>query len=195
VATMKIKYFSMYLVACFAGYYSGIPGLGLVLMGIWMQIANLLWLQLTHASWVGQPESKSSQIFYFRYFIFSIPIILIFGSINSFFSIFWKNFDVLKLVSLNSVQFICSFLLCVFLVFNFSIYKEESSISLSLVKTLKNLKPNLKLVLNITLIFWILNFLSLVILNNEYFLVINYALIHLYFLYWTKTRPVVVRPD
>ena len=192
---MKIKYFGLFIIACIVGYFAEIPGLGLVLIGIWMQIANLLWLQLTNASWIDKPESKPSQIYYFKYFIFTIPIIVIFGSINSFFSVFWKDFDVFKLLSINLLQFICSFLLCVFMIFNFSVYRQESSISVTIVKVFRNLKPNLKTILNITCLFWILNFVSLIVSTNEYFLVVNYALIHLYLLHWIKTKPVVVNLD
>lgn len=192
---MKVKYFGLYIIACIVGYFTEVPGLGLILIGIWMQIANLLWLQLTNASWVGKPESKPSQIYYLKYFIFSIPVILIFGSVNSFFSLFWKNFEIYRLLSINLIQLICSFLLCVFMVFNFSIYKEESNIGITITKIIRNLKPNLKTILNITCLFWILNFLTLIISANEYFLVVNYALIHLYLLHWTKKMPVVVYPD
>lgn len=189
---MKIKYFGLYILACVAGYFAQVPGLGLLLIGIWMQIANLLWLQLTHASWVGKPESKPSQLFYLKYFIFTIPLIFIFGSVNGFFSVFWKEFDVFKILSLNLIQFVCSFLLCLFMVFNFSIYRNETNVSIVIVKIIGNLKSNLKLILNLSCLFWILNFLTLLISANEYFLVLNFALIHLYLLHWIKTKPVVV---
>lgn len=181
----QFRYLALFSIACFASYFADIPGLGLILIGIWMQVANVLYLQ-------GHPLTKKSQIFYLKYFFVCIPLILIYGSINAFFPIFWKNFEIIKLISINIVQWICAFLICLFMVFNFSLQEDQQTVSSTIVKVLAHLKNNLFGLLHLTFVFWGLNIFLLLLDSNEYFLVLSYAIIHLYWIQWTRKKPVVV---
>lgn len=184
----EIRYLALFSMACLASYLADVPGLGLALIGIWMQVANVLHLR-------GQPLTKESQIFYLKYFFACIPLILIYGSINAFFPLFWKNFEILKLISINVVQWICAFLICLFMVFNFSLHQKNQTVSTSIVLVLANLKNNIFGLLHLTFIFWGLNILLLLLNSNEYFLVLSFAIIHLYWIQWTRKKPVVLSPE
>ena len=184
----QIRYLALFSIACLASSLADVQGLGLILIGIWMQVANVLHLQ-------GRPLTKNSQLFYLKYFVACIPLILIYGSVNAFFPLFWKNFEIIKLLSINIVQWICAFLICLFMVLNFSLQHEQQTVSSTIVKVLANLKNNLIGLLHLTFIFWGLNLVLLLLNSNEYFLVLSYAIIHLYWIQWTQKKPVVVSPE
>lgn len=183
----QIRYFVLFVVACLVASQADVPGFGLILIGIWMQVANVLYLQ-------GRTLTKESQIYYLKYFFACVPLILIFGSINGFFPVFWKEIEILKLFSINIVQAVCAFLICLFMVFNFSLHHERPNVSSTILMVLTNFKSNMSVVLHTAIIFWGLNLLTLMLTSNEYFFVINYALIHLYWIQLTQKKPVVVNP-
>ena len=181
----QIRYFFLFILACFASSLANVPGLSLLLIGIWMQVANVLHLR-------GRTLTKESQVFYLKYFIACIPLILIMGSVNAFFPVFWKNNELLKLMCVNMIQLIGAFLICLFMVFNFSIDQIERTVSSTILKVLTNLKSNIFAILHITLIFWGLNLVTLMLTSNEYFFVVHFAIIHLYWIQWNLKKPVFV---
>lgn len=184
---IQIRYFFLFIVACICSNLAEIPGLSLLLIGVWMQAANVLNLR-------NRPLTKQSQIFYVKYFLACVPIILIMGSVNAFFPVFWKNAEIVKLLCINIVQLIGAFLICSFMVFNFSFNEDQQTVSSTILKVLVNMKSNLMPILHMTLVFWGLNFLTVLFTSNEYFFVALYAIIHLYWIQWIRKKPVVVNP-
>lgn len=186
--SIEIRNFVLYCVACAAAQLTQLSGLGLILIGIWMQVANVLRLK-------GKTLTKESQIFYLKYFLGCVPLILIYGSVNGFFPLFWKDFDLLKLLTLNILQWFCAFFICLFMIFNFSLHKDETLVSQMILKILYSLKSNLKSVVHVTFILWGINLFGLTVTSSEYVFVIGYAITHLYWNHLAQKKPVVVNQD
>lgn len=181
----QFRYFMLFTLACFAASQADVPGFGLILIGIWMQVANVLHFE-------NKKPTKESQMLFLKLFLGCIPLILVIGSINAFFPVFWKESDLIKLTMINIVQFIGSFLVSLFMVFTYSIYFEEKNFSELVVKTFKNMKLNLLNLTHITFFFWGLNFITLLMTSNEYFFVLNFALTHLYWKYRLNRNPIQI---
>lgn len=177
----ELRFFFLFALSCFVANYADIPGFGLLLIGLWMQIGNVLSLNERNLT-------KKSQIFFLKYFLACIPLILILGGVNGFFPVVWKNFEIAKLILISLIQWIGCFLICTFMIFVFSVFQDETSISSVIVKIIDQLKNHLRLIVQTTLVFWTLNLVVLIYSNNDYLFVLNYSITFLICMKLKKMR-------
>lgn len=114
MATMKLRHFLLFFIASITLIAANFPGASLLGVLVWLQVNTLL----------TQSFNKSSQIWALKLFIISVPMLLFWGSIHSFFFIYLKEQNWLFFFMTFALNCCLSIIAAVYFFFTFESVKN-----------------------------------------------------------------------
>lgn len=170
MATFNFKHIFLFIICSILVYTFQFPMGALLLLGLWMQVAVLLW-QL--------PFTKQTQKNIFYLFLSLIPVTLFWGALSDFLKIYLLEGQFLKFIGTLCIVSALTVWCLLYYVFVFKFYEENINLSALYATVFKNTKSIKKELIGLYL-FSMMFFLMPGYLGSDYRIVLVICLSHLY---------------